>query len=91
MSSIPRVAPLRRLVREALMNGEQNTPTSDLLAAVAPSAQGLTARALPELDEQRRIWQSTDLLGGDAEALIVHRGQTYRLRCTKQGKLILYK
>ncbi|WP_425616423.1 hemin uptake protein HemP [Anatilimnocola sp. NA78] len=48
------------------------------------------ASQLP-LEEHRRIWQSNDLLGDDAEALIVHRGQTYRLRCTKQGKLILYK
>ena len=42
-------------------------------------------------DEQKRVWKSDDLLGSETEALIVHRGQTYRLRCTKQGKLILYK
>lgn len=45
----------------------------------------------PHIAGDRRVWQSLDLLGAENEALIVHRGQTYRLRCTKQGKLLLYK
>lgn len=44
-----------------------------------------------EVDDRRRVWQSDELLSGETEAIIVHRGQVYRLRCTKQGKLILYK
>jgi hemin uptake protein HemP len=38
-----------------------------------------------------RVWKSEELLGEKPEAIIVHDSQTYRLRCTRQGKLILYK
>lgn len=41
--------------------------------------------------ETRNVWRSEDLLGSETEAVIVHRGQEYRLRCTRQGKLILFK
>lgn len=41
--------------------------------------------------ETRKVWRSEDLLGSECEAVIVHRGQEYRLRCTRQGKLILFK
>jgi hemin uptake protein HemP len=34
---------------------------------------------------------STDLFGPDDEIVIVHRGQEYRLRITKDNKLILTK
>jgi hemin uptake protein HemP len=43
------------------------------------------------LDEGLKVWDSAELLGDAVEAVILHRGQRYRLRCTKQGKLILYK
>ena len=58
-----------------------------------PQVQPLPTEATDAVpgDEQPRIWKSDDLLGGDTEALILHHGQTYRLRRTKQGKLILYK
>lgn len=35
--------------------------------------------------------QSTDLLQGHSEVLIVHGADTYRLRLTRNGKLILHK
>ena len=38
-----------------------------------------------------RQWDSASLLGGQPEALIQHGGQTYRLRRTALGKLILTK
>jgi hemin uptake protein HemP len=38
-----------------------------------------------------RVWTSETLLDGQTEVAIVHDGQVYRLRCTRQGKLILYK
>ena len=41
--------------------------------------------------EQQRVWHSETLLGDQAEAIILHQGKPYRLRRTKQGKLILYK
>jgi hemin uptake protein HemP len=36
-------------------------------------------------------WNSDELLGAGDEALIVHRGDVYRLRRTLTGKLILTK
>ena len=51
------------------------------------------AEAEPPLrrEDTRKVWRTEDLLGGECEAVIVHRGQEYRLRCTRQGKLILFK
>ena len=43
------------------------------------------------VEDRRLVWESVALLGEENEAVIVHRGQLYRLRCTRQGKLILYK
>ena len=42
-------------------------------------------------DDAKRIWQSKQLFGQAREVLIDHGGQTYRLRITRQGKLILCK
>ncbi len=36
-------------------------------------------------------WQSEQLLRGSKEVLIHHGDEIYRLRLTRQGKLILYK
>lgn len=36
-------------------------------------------------------WRSEELLEGKQEVLIRHGKEIYRLRLTKQGKLILYK
>lgn len=88
MNHIPRIAPLRRQVRETTM--PQEDKPSVVPAAPASPPQSPVVETSPS-DEQRRVWKSDDLLGGDTEALIVHQGQTYRLRRTKQGKLILYK
>jgi hemin uptake protein HemP len=38
-----------------------------------------------------QVWYSEQLLGSHVEALIVHNQEVYRLRRTRQGKLILYK
>jgi hemin uptake protein HemP len=38
-----------------------------------------------------RIVNSQELLRGEQEIYIAHQGDTYRLRRTRQGKLILYK
>ena len=40
---------------------------------------------------QRESWRSEELLGDRTEVLIVHNNEVYRLRRTRQGKLILYK
>jgi hemin uptake protein HemP len=39
----------------------------------------------------RQSWRSEELLGERAEVLILHNDEVYRLRRTRQGKLILYK
>ena len=37
------------------------------------------------------VWTSTEILRGEKEIQIVHRHETYRLRLTRNGKLILCK
>lgn len=86
MNHIPRIAPLRRALREARMSTENSPPAADAIPAQNPPLATATSERPPP-----RVWNSEDLLGTETEALIMHRGQTYRLRCTKQGKLILYK
>jgi hemin uptake protein HemP len=39
----------------------------------------------------RDSWRSEELLGEKTEVLIQHGTEVYRLRRTRQGKLILYK
>jgi hemin uptake protein HemP len=39
----------------------------------------------------REQWTSAELLGERTEVLIVHGNEVYRLRRTRQDKLILYK
>jgi hemin uptake protein HemP len=52
---------------------------------VEPSTTAQTTRPLP------RNITSTDLLQGDSEITISHNGEIYRLRLTRNGKLILQK
>jgi hemin uptake protein HemP len=40
---------------------------------------------------QPRVLQSEELLRGEKEVLIAHHGEIYRLRETRNGKLILGK
>jgi hemin uptake protein HemP len=84
--SVPHAPLLRRLSREARMSTEQPPQESAPASAEEPSSP-----PSPVASSAQRVWDSADLLGDQPEALINHRGQTYRLRCTKQGKLILYK
>ena len=42
-------------------------------------------------DCQRDVWRSEELLGDRSEVTILHNNEAYRLRRTRQGKLILYK
>jgi hemin uptake protein HemP len=45
-------------------------------------------RAAPDA---RESWRSEELLGERTEVQILHGTEVYRLRRTRQGKLILYK
>ena len=38
-----------------------------------------------------KVWSSTELFGDEVEVFIAHGGQLYRLRQTRNGKLILCK
>lgn len=60
--------------------------TSDGLVPVPP-VRMLEEGVAPEILSV----QSTDLLQGHSEVLIVHGADTYRLRLTRNGKLILHK
>ena len=53
-------------------------------ASARPERPRISAEATRPLD-------STTLLGAKGEVEIVHQGETYRLRRTRQGKLILTK
>ena len=46
---------------------------------------------VPDVDKNKPCWQLSDLTRGGKEALIVHDDALYRLKVTRQGKLILCK
>lgn len=54
------------------------------------SAPAATPASLPG-QALRESWRSEELLGERTEVLILHGTEIYRLRRTRQGKLILYK
>ena len=56
-----------------------STPTTAASAAQGPLAA------------PKELWYSEELLGTRREILIKHGDEIYRLRCTRQGKLILNK
>ncbi len=49
------------------------------------------ANGLKAGDERLRRYSTIELFGPDVELIIDHNGQRYRLRITRQGKLILTK
>ena len=51
----------------------------------APSREGVAKHVPPVIVETAALFKGTD------EVRLLHRGQEYRLRVTKQGKLILTK
>lgn len=60
------------------------------------AAKRLTAaEADPQVEPRevlgRRAWRSEELFGSEVEVLIAHGDQLYRLRRTRNGKLILCK
>jgi hemin uptake protein HemP len=62
------------------------TDPAAALPAEAPACTVANSKTLV-----RESWRSEELLGQRTEVLIVHGNDTYRLRRTRQGKLILYK
>ena len=62
---------------------------SDLPPTANPPSDRASERA--EVPAERQEWRSEELLGEQTEVLIVHGNEVYRLRRTRQDKLILYK
>ncbi|MCY0149874.1 hemin uptake protein HemP [Hoeflea sp. G2-23] len=61
------------------------SPESDLSASPTPQS------AMPEGDASAAVIASSALFGDRREISISHENLLYRLRITRQGKLILYK
>jgi hemin uptake protein HemP len=55
----------------------------------APQSTAIPAAAAKAAS--REAWRSDELLGDRTEVLILHNNDVYRLRRTRQGKLILHK
>lgn len=55
-----------------------------------PTQQDAVSRAVPA-GKTQRILESRDLFLGETEILIAHEGAVYRMKITRQGKLILNK
>ena len=60
------------------------------LAAASLEAPSPDVATVPPAAPKER-WRSEELLGNRCEVLIEHQGELYRLRRTRQGKLILHK
>ncbi|HRX81783.1 MAG TPA: hemin uptake protein HemP [Pirellulaceae bacterium] len=56
-----------------------------------PVNDGEPQLSVDRTDTSPRQWTSRELLEGHTEAIIVHAGEIYRLRCTRNNKLILHK
>lgn len=63
------------------------SPTASTRSLLTLSRTATSAAPLPSAAAVR----SSDLLRGQREVLIQHAGETYRLRHTRNGKLILTK
>ncbi|MBQ0936677.1 hemin uptake protein HemP [Ideonella paludis] len=66
-------------------------PTSLHLAPSQALARPTGPAGLPPPDEGPVRWDSALLFKGQQELIIEHHGQSYRLRITALGKLILTK
>ena len=62
----------------------------EIACPAAPTAS-VVENATCEAAAPREAWLSQELLGDRTEILIKHGSEVYRLRRTRQDKLILYK
>ncbi len=72
------------------MNAARNAMDMDEMPASLSEAQGSSEPAMPHA-AQPAVFSSQALFGGQRELLIMHNGEAYRLRITRQDKLILTK
>lgn len=57
----------------------------------AEKARDRESDEVQESAEMRSTWTTEELLGDRKEILILHNTETYRLRITRNGKLLLQK
>lgn len=69
--------------------GTQSAPAASPVAQALPAA--LLHRNKGDRSETERVVKSDALLQGRAHVSISHNGETYQLRATRLGKLILTK
>ncbi len=72
------------------MNAARNAMDMDEMPASLSEAQGSQEPALSHATSPV-VLRSQALFGGQRELLIMHNGEAYRLRITRQDKLILTK
>jgi hemin uptake protein HemP len=89
----PSTLSLRRPAAQALMTTSRASKTS--APAATPTAER-TGNAAPASSESsgngnERVVRSETLLQGRSHISITHNGETYQLRATRLGKLILTK
>lgn len=78
-------------VRECMDDTETNsTNRKSISAEILHSDQSHQLFTYPG-GKTVRLWSSDKLLGAEDEAAIEHAGETYRLRLTRHGGLILNK
>jgi hemin uptake protein HemP len=70
-----------------LASERPETPSAE--TGQAPALLAGAPASLPAA--ARESWRSEELLGQRTEVLIIHGSEVYRLRRTRQDKLILYK
>lgn len=80
--------PDKRSHRKAEIPAERSQATTASEGDI-PSDRPL--EPMPTALSGTKVWASEALFGDAAEVLIAHEGQLYRLRRTRNGKLILCK
>ncbi len=65
--------------------------TSEMVEIDAEKARDRESDEVQESAEMRSTWTTEELLGDRKEILILHNTETYRLRITRNGKLLLQK
>jgi hemin uptake protein HemP len=86
----PSTLSLRRPAARALMTTSRASKTSAPAATPSAERTGNDASS-PEASGNERVVRSETLLQGRSHISITHNGETYQLRETRLGKLILTK
>lgn len=84
------VLPIDYLMRNIIIQYHRTTISGRRGCAMNDRAAGKAPVRVTAADGRRRL-DSIDLLGCGNESIIAHGGEEYRLRLTRQGKLILTK